>query len=89
MRNVEKKPHSFWLQTASDKFYPDFIIKMKNGLLLVVEYKGGHIADGRDSDEKKKIGQLWAKRSDGDCRFVWVEKEQWHLIAEAAKYSPP
>lgn len=85
VRNVEKKPHSFWLQTASDKFYPDFIIKMQSGLLLVVEYKGGHIADGRDSDEKKKIGQLWAGRSNGNCRFVWVEKEQWHLITKAAE----
>ncbi|MDP2783284.1 MAG: DEAD/DEAH box helicase family protein [Sulfurimicrobium sp.] len=84
VRNVEKKPHSFWLQTASDKFYPDFIVKMQNGLTLAVEYKGAHIADGRDSDEKKRIGQLWAKRSNGKYRFVWVEKEQWHLIAEAA-----
>lgn len=84
IRNVEKKPHSFWLQTASDKFYPDFIVKMQNGLTLIVEYKGGHIADGRDSAEKKRIGQLWAKRSNGQCRFVWVEKEQWRLIAEAA-----
>jgi len=84
IRNVEKKPHSFWLQTASDKFYPDFVVKMQNGLTLVVEYKGAHIADGRDSDEKKRIGQLWAKRSNGQYRFVWVEKEQWHLIAEAA-----
>lgn len=84
VRNVEKKPHSFWLQTASDKFYPDFIVKMQSGLTLAIEYKGSHIADGRDSNEKKRIGQLWAKRSNGRCGFVWVEKEQWHLIAEAA-----
>ncbi len=84
VRNVEKKPHSFWLQTASDKFYPDFIICMQSGLILVVEYKGGHIAHGRDSDEKKRIGQLWANRSNNKCRFVWVENEQWHRIAEAA-----
>ena len=88
VRNVERKPHSFWLQTASDKFYPDFIIKMQSGLILVVEYKGGHIADGRDSDEKKRIGQLWAKRSNNKCRFVWVENEQWHRIAEAAAIAP-
>ncbi|MBK9625417.1 MAG: DEAD/DEAH box helicase family protein [Rhodocyclaceae bacterium] len=84
VRNVEKKPHSFWLQTASDKFYPDFVVRMKNGLTLVVEYKGGQLADGRDSREKKQIGELWANRSNGKCRFVWVEINQWHLIAEAA-----
>ena len=85
VRNVEKKPHSFWLQTASDKFYPDFIIKMQSGLLLAVEYKGSHIAESRDSEEKKRIGQLWAERSNGQCGFVWVENEQWNLIAEAAE----
>lgn len=84
VRNVEKKPHSFWLQTASDKFYPDFVVKMQSGLTLAIEYKGSHIADGRDSNEKKRIGQLWVNRSNGRCGFVWVEKEQWHLIAEAA-----
>lgn len=87
VRNVEKKPHSFWLQTASDKFYPDFIIKIQSGLILVVEYKGGLLTEGRDSVEKKRIGQLWAKRSNGQCRFVWVEKEKLHLIAEAATSS--
>jgi type III restriction enzyme len=84
VRNVEQKPHSFWLQTASDKFYPDFVIKMQSGLILVVEYKGSHLAGGPDSDEKKKIGQLWAARSEGRCRFVWVENQQFHLIADAA-----
>lgn len=84
VRNVEKKPHSFWLQTASDKFYPDFVVQMQNGLMLAVEYKGGHITEGRDSAEKRRIGQLWANRSNGQCRFVWVEKGQFHLIAEAA-----
>ena len=85
VRNVEKKPHSFWLQTASDKFYPDFVIKMQNGLTLVLEYKGGHIAEGRDSREKKQIGELWARRSNGQYRFVWVEEEAWCRIAEAAQ----
>lgn len=84
VRNVERKPYSFWLQTASDKFYPDFIIKMQSGLLVAVEYKGAHLADGRDSDEKKRIGELWAKRSNGTCRFVWVEKGQFELIKQVA-----
>jgi type III restriction enzyme len=83
VRNVEKKPNSFWLQTSTDKFYPDFIIKMQNGLLVVVEYKGAHIAEGRDSREKRAIGELWAKRSEGKCRFVWVENEHFQLIKDA------
>ena len=83
VRNVVKKPNSFWLQTASDKFYPDFVIKMQSGLIVALEYKGAHIAESRDSEEKKKIGELWAQRSGGKCCFVWVEKQQFSLIKEA------
>lgn len=83
VRNVEKKPTSFWLQTASDKFYPDFVVKLKSGVFLAVEYKGDHIADGSDSKEKKRIGELWARRSGGRCRFAWVEKKNWQAIKDA------
>ena len=83
VRNVEKKVTSFWLQTASDRFYPDFIIKMRSDIFMAVEYKGSHIAESRDSKEKKLIGELWAKRSDGRCRFAWVEDRNWSAIQEA------
>lgn len=74
IRNVARHPNSFWLPTATDKFYPDFVAQMVDGRLLVVEYKGAHIADGSDSAEKRTIGQLWEKTSDGNCLFIIVEK---------------
>lgn len=77
VRNVERKPTSFWLQTASDRFYPDFLVQMENGLLLAIEYKGAHISDNSDSREKRRVGELWARRSEGRCQFVWVENRQW------------
>jgi type III restriction enzyme len=83
LRNVERKPTSFWLQTASDRFYPDFVLQMDSGLLLAIEYKGAHIADSRDSQEKQRIGDLWARRSEGRCRFVWVENKNWQAIRAA------
>ncbi|RUS68102.1 hypothetical protein CUZ56_00587 [Saezia sanguinis] len=83
VRNVERKKTSFWLQTASDKFYPDFIVRMQDGCTLVIEYKGAHIADNRDSQEKRRIGELWARRSHGTCRFVWVENKDWQTIEDA------
>lgn len=83
VRNVEKKPTSFWLQTASDRFYPDFLIQMNHGPLVAVEYKGSHISDTRDSREKKRIGELWARRSEGRCLFVWVENKDWDSIRRA------
>lgn len=87
VRNVEKKPTSFWLQTASDKFYPDFVVKLTNGVILAIEYKGQDRSIGignRDSIEKKRIGDLWAKRSGGTCGFVWVENRNWQALKDAA-----
>lgn len=87
VRNVEKKPTAFWLQTASDKFYPDFVVKLTSGVILAVEYKGQHLSaqrGNRDSIEKQRIGELWAKRSNGACGFVWVENRNWQALKEAA-----
>ena len=72
VRNVAKHPRSFWLPTASDKFYPDFVAEMEDGRLLVVEYKGAHIAEGSDTAEKRNIGALWEKQS-GNL-FIVVER---------------
>jgi type III restriction enzyme len=85
VRNVERKTTSFWLQTSSDKFYPDFVVRLKSGVTLAIEYKGAHIADSRDSKEKQMIGKLWEKRSGGRCKFVWVENKNWTAIKDAAQ----
>jgi type III restriction enzyme len=71
VRNIEKRElHSFWLQTSTDKFYPDFVCKLTNGKFLVVEYKGADRWSDDDSKEKRALGELWAKRSNGTCLFV-------------------
>lgn len=77
IRNVERKQQSFWLQTASDKFYPDFLIRLYTGVNVAVEYKGAHLGSSEDSLEKRQLGELWARRSGGKCRFAWVENENW------------
>ena len=87
VRNVEKKPTSFWLQTATDKFYPDFVVKLTSGVILAIEYKGLHLSvekGNRDSIEKQRIGELWEKRSNGTCGFVWVENKNWQVLNDAA-----
>ena len=71
VRNLERKPqHSFWLQTSTDKFYPDFVCLLKDGRYLVVEYKGVFLWDAKDAEEKREIGELWEKRSGGSCLFI-------------------
>ena len=74
IRNVARHPASFWLPTATDKFYPDFVSLLNDGRLLVVEYKGAHIADGTDAAEKRTIGELWEHKSAGQGLFIIAEK---------------
>lgn len=73
VRNLEREPKtSFWIQTSTDKFYPDFVAKLKNGKLLAVEYKGGHLSSTDDTKEKERLGKLWEERSGGLCFFEMV-----------------
>jgi type III restriction enzyme len=81
VRNVERQPHSFWLQTATDKFYPDFVAKLRNGKHLVVEYKGAHLM-GPDTDEKRALGELWEARSNGECSFRLVGKDNMRQVLQ-------
>ena len=83
VRNVDRKPTAFWLQTAKDRYYPDFIVRLKTGVTLVIEYKGKHIAE--HDKEKRQIGELWARRSNGRCRFAWVENKNWQALTEATQ----
>ncbi len=74
IRNVARHPNSFWLPTASDKFYPDFVAMLDDGRTLAVEYKGAHLADGADTNEKRLVGELWERQSQGRALFIVVEK---------------
>ncbi len=83
VRNPVRRPGlSFWLQTSTDKFYPDFVCKLKDGRVLVVEYKGEHLWN-EDSKEKKALGELWAIRSGGTCLFVMPMGKDYEAIRGA------
>jgi hypothetical protein len=60
------------------RFYPDFVCKLHNGRSLVVEYKGGHLYT--DAEEKRIIGELWEKRSQGRCLFVMPTERKFELV---------
>ncbi len=75
VRNVSKHPQAFHLPLAGGKFYPDMVAEMQDGRLLVVEYKGEAWEQMADSDEKRAVGQLWERSSDGGCLFIMVEKK--------------
>ncbi|MEG6550426.1 DEAD/DEAH box helicase family protein [Desulfocurvibacter africanus] len=69
VRNIAREESaSFWLPTSSYKFYPDFVAQLQDGRIMVIEYKGEHLADG--SEEKKSIGELWEEKSNGKGLFL-------------------
>lgn len=71
VRNLEQREQdSFYLQLHNRKFYPDFVTKLKDGRILVVEYKGADRYSNDDSKEKRIVGEFWAANSDGLCLFV-------------------
>jgi type III restriction enzyme len=77
LRNVAKHPASFSLPTASGRFYPDFVAKLSDGRLAIIEYKGALLAGGGvdDTNEKRAIGRLWEQRSADNGLFIVVEKQ--------------
>ena len=74
IRNVARHPNSFWLPTATGKFYADFVALLDDGRVLAAEYKGAHLAEGSDAAEKRTVGALWEWQSRGKVLFIMVEK---------------
>jgi type III restriction enzyme len=81
VRNLVGRPdYAFWLQTATDKFYPDFVTLLKDGRYLVVEYKGADLMSTDDTKEKRALGELWEARSNGSCTFRLVGRADMDTV---------
>jgi len=76
VRNLVHDGWGFRLPLSNGHFfYPDFVVKLKDGRILVIEYKGAHLLAG--AEEKKNIGELWEEKSDGKTLFLMaVERDQ-------------
>jgi type III restriction enzyme len=86
VRNLALQPqYSFWLPTATDRFYPDFVALLRDGRILVVEYKGGHLFTDDDSREKRDIGAVWAAASEGKCVFAMVTEPKLAGVSVSAQ----
>lgn len=51
--------------------YPDFIVKMKNGKIVLIETKGDD-RDNSDSIKKIKLGEKWASKAGDSYRYFMV-----------------
>ena len=83
VRNLSRRPTSFRLQTSKDWFYPDFVCQLKDGRVLVVEYKGGYLMTAVDAQEKRAVGTVWESRSGGRCLFVMPSDGNFSAITDA------
>jgi type III restriction enzyme len=75
VRNLDSDPVAgFWLPTSYGRFYPDFVCELKDGRILVAEYKGEHLRSAAKELEKSQVGAVWAERSSGKAVFAMVYK---------------
>jgi type III restriction enzyme len=85
VRNLSRRNTSFRLQTSKDWFYPDFLCQVTDGRVMAVEYKGKHLYDAADAEEKRAVGAVWESRSGGKCLFVMPTEGDFSVIAKAIK----
>jgi len=85
IRNLPNKPGAVRFQTPTGGFYPDFVCKLKDGRIAVIEYKGGDRISNEDSKTKLAIGTAWQDRSKGCCLFLMPTNRDFPSIREAFK----
>jgi type III restriction enzyme len=85
VHNLSRRNTSFRLQTSKDWCYPDFLCRLTDGRILAVEYKGKHLYDAADADEKRAVGAVWASRSNGKCLFVMPTEADFSVVTKAVR----
>ena len=55
--------------------YPDFMVMMKSGKLVLIEYKGDD-RDNSDSERKLKLGRWWQAQAGANYRYFMVFKNR-------------
>ena len=74
----ERGPGEFFIN-GFIHHYPDFMVMMKSGRLLLVEAKGEHL-DNKDSEDKLALGRKWAGMAGVRYRYFMVfEKKETEI----------
>ena len=77
IRNVQQKRHSYRIPLKNGgNFFPDFVAELEDGKVLVVEYKGAHLAQAQDAEEKREAGEMIEERGEGKVFFLMPSKEK-------------
>ncbi len=80
--NIERYPKAFRLPTSTDFFYPDFIVMLNDGRILVIEYKGEQYRGTPDVQEKQNLGQLWAQKSGNLFVMAWQKEKGLNIYQQ-------
>ncbi len=88
IRNTEHATQGgFPLPKSPGRFFPDFIVELKDGRTTLVEYKMGKMANDPEELHKKAVGELWESRSEGRCRFGWIVDKDWRRLGEILDFA--
>jgi type III restriction enzyme len=84
IRNTEHESQGgFWLPKSPGKYFPDFLVELQNGVILLVEYKMGKMASDPEEQHKRAVGELWQARSGGRGRYAWIVDRNWQGLEAA------
>lgn len=67
-------PKQFWMPTSRMRTYPDFVARLKDGRLFVIEYKGADRFTADQEKEKRMVGELWEQRTNGRGIYLMAQK---------------
>jgi len=62
------------MATSKQRTYPEFVAKLRDGQLFVIEYKGGDRFSSDQEREKRLVGELWARHSKGRGIYLMVRR---------------
>ncbi|MEF2155832.1 DEAD/DEAH box helicase family protein [Luteimonas sp. FXH3W] len=68
-------PTQFRFPTATGSTYPDFIAKLKDGRIFVIEYKGDDRYTHPKNVAKRAVGELWAKKNPNGLYLMPRERD--------------
>ena len=69
-RNLERGK-GFFINGFKANHYPDFILRTKSGMTILIESKGDHL-DGSDSEAKCRLGNEWEKQAGKDFAYFMI-----------------
>ena len=68
--NHNRKEQEFYLNGYINH-YPDFIVRLKNGAIVLIEGKGPQL-DGKDSENKLELGRIWSMMAGRQFSYLMV-----------------